>query len=257
MIHNSADYDYHLTFNNFNIGLMQGQGIEQGLSLKNISPENHKNIALFAGPITDHNAFYFYDGAMSVLNPYIDSGVLKVIGVYPRSSEDHENFKKISIENYQSYAAKTKMEDLLANEAKDVILDAVLVPNDTVARAVIETFLHNPNYSRQNMPVVTGQDADIESIILVRDGLQYMTIFKESGKLAEAAIILASQILEGIENPEIPGVSLASGDFLSIGDTGMKIVKTFLLEPVYINQRNWNTPVMAGFFTAQDEMKLK
>ena len=36
-------------------------------------------IELFAGSPDDNNAHFFFDGAMSVLKPYIDSGKLKVL----------------------------------------------------------------------------------------------------------------------------------------------------------------------------------
>ena len=83
-----------------------------------------------------------------------------------------------------------------------------------------------------------------------------MTVFKDTTKLAEAAIILADQILTGSRDPEIPGAVLASGDLLSIGDTGKKVVKAFLLEPVFIDKSNWRIPVQAGFFTPEEEKKF-
>lgn len=36
------------------------------------------NIELFGGSPDDNNAYFFYDGAMSVLQPYIDNGQLVV-----------------------------------------------------------------------------------------------------------------------------------------------------------------------------------
>ncbi|GHV40055.1 sugar ABC transporter substrate-binding protein [Spirochaetia bacterium] len=257
IISNSADYDYYITFNNFKVGQFQGQGIEQGLNLKAATAANPKYITLFAGSPTDGNAFFFFDGAMSILNPYIDSGVLKVVGPYPKTSKDTANFQRIATENWSAPIAKTRMENLLNNDARNVVLDAVLAPNDTLARAIIEACLADAKYAAAGkLPVVTGQDAEADSTLSIKNGQQYMTVFKDTTKLAEAAIILADQVLKG-QSINIPGATLASGDLLSIGDTGKKVVKAYLLEPIFITKDNWQTPVQAGFYTPEEEARLK
>ena len=257
IISNSADYDYYITFNNYKVGQFQGQGLEDGLNLRNADAANPKYIALFAGSPTDGNAFFFYDGAMSVLNPYIKKGVLKVVGPYPETSKDKNGFMAIATENWQAPIAKARMEKLLKEDAKNITIDAVLAPNDTLARAIIEALKSDPKYGVGKWPLVSGQDAEVDSILAIKNGEQYMTIFKDTAKLAEAAVMLADEILKGNKNPVIPGAVLASGDLLSIGDTGRKVVKAFLLEPVFINNNNWHFPVQAGFFTPEEEIRLK
>jgi putative multiple sugar transport system substrate-binding protein len=250
IISQSADYDYFITFNNFKVGQFQGQGIEQGLNLASATADNPKYITLFAGSPTDGNAFFFYDGAMSVLNPYIKSGVLKVVGPYPETSKDTANFQRIATENWMAPVAKTRMENLLSNDASDVVLDAVLAPNDTLARAIIEACLADAKYATK-LPVVTGQDAEAASTAMIKNGQQYMTVFKDTSKLAEAAIILADQILKG-QPINIPGATLASGDLREIGNTGRKYVQAYLLEPILVTRDNWKVPVDAGFYSADE-----
>jgi len=145
IIPNSADYDYYITFNNFKVGVLQAQSIVQGLSLDSASSSAPKYITLFAGSPTDGNAFFFFDGAMSVLNSYIDKGVLRVVGPYPKTSADRDNFQRIATENWQAPVAKTRMENLLSNDARSVTLNAVLAPNDTLARAIIEALKADQN----------------------------------------------------------------------------------------------------------------
>jgi putative multiple sugar transport system substrate-binding protein len=256
IIPNSADYDYFITFNNFKVGEFQGQGIEAGLNLKSATAANPKYITLFAGSPTDGNAFFFYDGAMSVLNPYIKSGVLKVVGPYPETSADTANFQRIATENWQAPIAKTRMENLLNNDARNVTLDAVLAPNDTLARAIIEACLADAKYAGGKLPVVTGQDAEFDSAVSIKNGQQYMTVFKDTAKLAEAAVLLADQVLKG-QTPNIPGATLASGSLASIGDTGRKVVKTYLLEPISVTSSNINVPVDAGFYTDAEAAQLR
>ncbi|MDR2434005.1 MAG: sugar-binding protein [Treponema sp.] len=252
IIQNSADYDYYLTFNNFKVGQLQGQGIEAGLNLKAATAASPKYITLFAGSPTDGNAFFFYDGAMSVLNPYIKSGVLQVVGPYPETSKDTANFQRIATEGWLPNIAKTRMENLLSGDARNVTLDAVLAPNDTLARAIIEACVADAKYVNK-LPVVSGQDAEAASLAMIKNGQQYMTVFKDTAKLAEAAIILADQILKGVANPTVPGAVLASSIGLeAIGDTGRKIVKAYLLDPVNITQANWRDPITAGFITPEE-----
>jgi putative multiple sugar transport system substrate-binding protein len=255
IIPNSDQYDYYITFNNFKVGVLQGQGIEAGLDLKNATAAAPKNITLFAGSPTDGNAFFFFDGAMSVLNPYIEKGVLKVVGPYPKTSKDTANFTRIATENWMPTIAKTRMENLLANDARNVVLDAVLAPNDTLARAIIEACKADAKY-RTKLPVLSGQDAEIDSLVSIRNGEQYMTVFKDTNKLAEAAIILADAIAKGL-TPNIPGAVLASGDLREIGNTGKKYVNAYLLDPISITKANSNIPVDAGFYTAAEAAKLK
>jgi putative multiple sugar transport system substrate-binding protein len=255
IIPNSADYDYFITFNNFKVGQLQAQSIESALDLKSASASSPKSITLFAGSPTDGNAFFFYDGAMSILNPYIDSGVLKVVGPYPRTSADSGNFQRIATENWQAPIAKTRMENLLNNDARDVVLDAVLAPNDTLGRAIIEACKADAKY-RTKLPVVTGQDAEFDSALSIKNGDQYSTVFKDTAKLAEAAILLADQVLKG-QNVNIPGAVLASGDLAKIGDTGRKVVKTYLLDPILVTSGNLNVPVDAGFYEADQASQLR
>ncbi|GHV76113.1 multiple sugar-binding periplasmic receptor ChvE [Spirochaetia bacterium] len=251
IIANSADYDYYITFNNFKVGQLQGQAIEQGLNLKAATAASPKNITLFAGSPTDGNAFFFYDGAMDVLTPYISSGVLKVVGPYPPTSKDTGNFQRIATENWSGPIAKARMENLLGGDARNVTLDAVLAPNDTLGRAIIEALKADAKYAGK-LPVVTGQDAEPVSLASIKNGEQYATIFKDTNKLAAAAILLASQVIKG-QAVSIPGSVLASDIGLgSIGDTGKKTVKAYLLDPILITKDNWKVPVDAGFYSQQE-----
>ena len=254
IIPNSADYDYYITFNNFKVGVLQAQSIVDGLNLNAASSSAPKYITLFAGSPTDGNAFFFFDGAMSILNPYIDSGALVVVGPYPRTSADTGTFQQIATENWQAPIAKTRMEGLLNNAARNVTLDAILAPNDTLARAIIEACKADAKYIN-NLPVVTGQDAEFDSAMSIKNGEQYSTVFKDTAKLAEAAILLADQVLKG-QPVNIPGAVLASGDLRSIGDTGRKVVNAYLLDPILVTRDNLNVPIDAEFYERPQAIQL-
>jgi len=255
IIPNSADYEYYITFNNFKVGQLQAQSIVTGLDLDRATTAAPKNITLFAGSPTDGNAFFFFDGAMSILNPYIDRGVLRVVGPNPRTSADRANFQRIATENWQAPIAKTRMENLLNGDARNVTLDAVLAPNDTLARAIIEALKADAKY-RTKLPVVTGQDAEFDSALSIKNGEQFSTVFKDTAKLAEAAILLADQVLKG-QAINIPGAVLATGDLERIGNTGRKTVKAYLLDPILITKDNLTVPVRANFYEAAEAARLR
>ena len=255
IIQNSSDYDYYITFNNFKVGVLQAQSIEQALNLSQATSAAPKVITLFAGSPTDGNAFFFFDGAMSILNPYIENGALVVVGPYPRTSSDTANFQRIATENWRADLAKTRMENLLSAEASNVQLDAVLVPNDTLARAVIEALKADAKY-RNKLPIVSGQDAEFSSALAILNGEQFSTVFKDTSKLAEAAIIMGDQILNGLPI-NIPGAVLAEGDLREIGNTGSKYVNTYLLDPILVTRDNLNIVVDAGFYEPSQAAQLQ
>jgi len=264
IIQNTKDYNYFITFNNYKVGQLQGQAIVNALNLNAVTAANPKYITLFAGSITDDNAFFFFDGAIDVLNPYIDKGVLKVVGPYPKSSRKNKDvFARITTENWYANIAKARMEGLLINEAASVTLDAVLAPNDPIARGVIEALKADAKY-RNKLPVVTGQDAEIASAVSIQNGEQYMTVFKDTAKLAEAATILADQILKGVKAKDIkiPGAVLAAGDLKEIGNTlsstgGKYYVNTYLLDPIAVTKDNLQVVINAGFYTDAEVAQLR
>ena len=247
IIFGSGDYDYFITFNNFEVGRMQGQSIVDALNLYAVAADSPMYITLFAGSPTDGNAFFFFDGAMSVLLPHIDRGALNVVGPAPRSSDDMANFMAIATTDWMPIHARTRMDDLLTGVAADVTLDAVLAPNDTLARAIIESLRTDVRY-QDNLPVVTGQDAEFDSMVSIWNGDQHSTVFKDTNQLAAAAVLLAYQILNDLPR-NIPGTVLAEDIGLGeIGDTGVRRVNTFLLEPIPITRENFSVPIDAGFF---------
>jgi putative multiple sugar transport system substrate-binding protein len=254
IIQNSSDYNYFLTFNNYKVGTLQAQSLETALNLKAATASAPKYITLFAGSPTDDNANFFFDGAMDVLNPYIDKGVLKVVGPYPRTSADKANFQRIATEGWSGPIAKQRMEGLLSGDARSVTLDAVLAPNDTLARAIIEALKADAKY-RTKLPAVSGQDAEFASMLSIKNNEQYSTIFKDTNKLAEAAILLADQLLKG-QTPSIPGAVVASGELAKIGNTGTKFVITYLLDPILVTKSNLQIPVRAGFYAANEASQI-
>ncbi len=246
LITGSKDYDYYITFDNYKVGTFQGKAIESALNLAKATKSKPKYITLFAGSPTDNNAKVFFDGAIDVLRPYVEKGVLKIVGPAPMKSGDAA-FTKITTENWKADIAKARMENLLNNDAAKVTLDAILAPNDTLARAIIEACAADAKYTKK-LPVVTGQDGEVASIAAIRDGKQNMTVFKDTRKLASATIELADALLQG-KAPSIAGARLDTTSY----NTGKKTVKAYLLEPVIVNKDNYKAIMIdSGYYKESD-----
>ncbi len=244
LITNSDKYDYYITFDNFKVGEFQGQGIVNALNLDSTS--GPYNIALFAGAPTDNNARYFFDGAMSVLKPYIDSGKIVLSGPAPLSSDD-PTWSQVTTENWMAERAQSRMENLLSGALLNVSLSAVLAPNDTLGRAIITALEQDSKYAN-SLPVVTGQDAEALSVNWIAKGRQTMTVFKDTRALAAGAANLAVALLQG-NTPSISGARVDNTTY----NTGLKTVTSYLLEPVNVTADNYKQVLIdSGYYTAAD-----
>ena len=200
LIRDSDNVDFYVSFDNFKVGVAQGTSLLNGLGIvdadgKETGEAGPFNIELFAGSLDDNNAHFFFDGAMSVLQPQIDKGVLKV-------TSGQTSIDKVAILRWQQETAQKRMEDLLtANYQGDTKVDGILSPYDGISRGII-TALQNNGYTGaigEGFPVVTGQDAEIASVKLIQDGVQFSTIFKDTRLLAEQAVKSATDLLGGKE----------------------------------------------------------
>ncbi len=228
LIKGSPNVDYYATFDNFQVGVLQAESIVKELKLK--EGKGPFNIELFGGSPDDNNAFFFYDGALSVLKPYIDSGKLVV-----RSKQ--MGMDKVGTLRWDGAVAQARMDNLLsAFYGKDRV-DAVLSPYDGLSIGILSS-LKGVGYGtgKQTMPVVTGQDAEVPSIKSMLRGEQRSTIFKDTRELAKVTVGMIDAMLS---NKPVP-----------VNDTktynnGVKVVPSYLLKPVSVDVSNWK-PVLVG-----------
>ena len=223
LIRDSENVDFYVTFDNFEVGVAQGNALLTGLGILNPdgSPGTATgpfNIELFAGSLDDNNAFFFFNGAMSVLQPKIDDGTLVV-------KSGQTDIEQAATLRWQQETAQRRMEDLLTSTYNDGSrVDGVLSPYDGLSRGIITALTnagYGPNLDSPNpMPPVTGQDAEIASVKLIQDGIQSSTIFKDTRLLAEQAVIAAQAFAEGNE-PEANDTETY--------DNGVKVVPSYLL----------------------------
>jgi len=242
LIRDSENVDFYVTFDNYDVGVLQATSLLVGLGLLNEDGSKGDatgpfNIELFAGSLDDNNAYFFFNGAMDTLKPYFDDGTLNV----PSGQMDIE---QVNILRWQQETAQRRMEDLLTSTYNDgTPLHGVLSPYDGLSRGII-TALQNAGYGptiAEGLPIVTGQDAEIASIKLIADGVQFASIFKDTRKLAAQAVIAATAYLRG-ETPEANDTETY--------DNGVKVVPSYLLESDIVYASNIQSLLVdSGYWT--------
>ncbi|WP_448626003.1 multiple monosaccharide ABC transporter substrate-binding protein [Geodermatophilus sp. URMC 64] len=248
LIRDSENVDFYVSFDNFAVGVAQGNALLTGLGIANDENPGGTatgpfNVELFAGSLDDNNAHFFFDGAMSVLQPKIDDGTLVV-------KSGQTDIEQCAILRWQQETAQKRMEDLLTSAYSDgSTVNGVLSAYDGLSRGII-TALQNagygPNLDSQPkpMPVVTGQDAEIASVKLINDGVQSSTIFKDTRLLAEQAVVAAEAFLKGGE-PEANDTETY--------DNGVKVVPSYLLPVVTVFKDDIQKELIdTGYWTADE-----
>jgi len=232
LIKNSPHVSYYATFDNFLVGVQQGEYIEKALDLK--SGKGPFNIELFGGSPDDTNAYYFFDGAMSVLQPYIDKGQLVVVS-------GQTDFGKVATLRWDGATAQQRMDNILTAHYTDKKIHAVLSPYDGISIGILSS-LKSVGYSaKTGMPIVTGQDAEIPSIKSIFAGEQAHTVFKDTRTLAKRASDMVDAVLKGT-TPEINDTTTY--------DNGVFIVPSYLEVPVSVDINNWEAALIdTGYYT--------
>ncbi|KYK43336.1 sugar ABC transporter substrate-binding protein [Bradyrhizobium liaoningense] len=232
LIRGTPNVDYYATFDNFQVGVLQAQSIEQGLGLK--EGKGPFNIELFGGSPDDNNAYFFYNGAMSVLKPYIDSGKLVV-------ASGQMGMDKVATLRWDGATAQARMDNLLSAYYGNKKINAVLSPYDGISIGIISS-LKGVGYGSadQPMPIISGQDAEVPSIKAMLRGDQYSTIFKDTRDLAKVTADMVDAALAGKE--------------VTVNDTktyenGVKTVPSYLLKPVVVYKDNWEKVLVdSGYY---------
>ncbi len=237
--------DYYATFDNFLVGQQQAYTLLNGLGLTDLdgkatsgAPAGPFNIELFAGSPDDNNATFFFNGAMSVLQPYIDKGVLKV-------KSGQTDFTVVATQDWKLENAQARMEDLLtANYSDGSKVNAVLSPYDGLSRGIISALTDAGYQVGQGWPIISGQDAELDSVKAINAGEQYGTIFKDTRDLAAEAVKMTVAVLNG-EEPEVNNTT----DY----NNGKKVVPSYLLSPVIVTKDNITKALVdSGYYTQSE-----
>jgi D-xylose transport system substrate-binding protein len=170
LITNTDKLDVYLSFDNVEVGRLQGKFITE------LVPKG--NYIIMSGAPTDNNAKLFKQGAMEFIQPLIDKGDIKVVA-------------EQAVDNWEPQNAQKIVEAALA-KTKDV--QAILAPNDGTAGGAIQAL---KTQGLAGKVPVTGQDAELAAARRIVAGEQSMTIFKDTRLLGEKAVELANQLAKG------------------------------------------------------------
>lgn len=233
LIMNSDAVSYYATFDNNLVGVMQGQFIESKFDLKNAP--GPFTMEFVTGDAADNNVNFFFGGAQSVLRPYIDSGKIKVPSgkltlaqcATPNwSTEEAQKEMENKIQTYKYLPGQTK-------------LDAVVCSNDSTAVGVANALASN-GFTKDDIPVITGQDCDTPAVKNMLKGLQAMSVFKDTRTLASKVVGMVDAIIKGTQ-PEVND----TGTY----DNGVIVVPSYLCAPVVVTLDNYKEMLIdSGYY---------
>jgi len=226
---------YYATFDNYMVGTKQGEYIKETLDLDNAT--GTFNMEITAGDPGDNNARYFYQGAMDVLQPYIDNGTIVVVS-------GQTKFDEVATPAWSSETSQSRAENIIAsNYADGTVIDAWLCSNDSTALGVANALA--ANYTGE-YPVITGQDCDIANVKNMLAGKQSMSIFKDTRTLAAQVVKMTGQILKN-ETVDVNDTETY--------DNGKGVVPSYLCAPVFADTNNYKELLIDSGYYTEDQLK--
>ncbi|MBR8744650.1 substrate-binding domain-containing protein [Nocardiopsis sp. MG754419] len=217
--------DSYISFDNHRVGQVQAESLLEALEEEESTGDG--SIVMINGSPTDPNAADFKAGAHEVLDGQVEIG------------------QEFDTPDWSPEEATTQMEGAITSLGVDEIV-GVYAANDGMASGAIAA-LRSAGVSVDDLPPVTGQDAELAGIQRVIAGEQHMTIYKAYRPQAElaAAATVALATGEDIDSGEYTITDMEDGS----GAT----VEAILLEPVAVTADNvGDTVVSDGVFTVEE-----
>ena len=233
---------YYVSYDNFTVGVLQGKFIEEQLDLANAGDKTF-NMEFTAGDPGDNNAPFFFNGAMSIMKPYIEAGTIKVLS-------GQTEFEQVGTALWATDTALDRASNILGSYyGNGEVLDAWLCSNDSTALGVAQAIASD--YKGDNAILVTGQDAEDTALINIYQGMQSMSVYKNLANEVAVTLAVAKAALEG----DIDGAALAASfdievafDTESYETTPGNKCPSFLLVPYVITKDNMQLLVDTGLY---------
>jgi putative multiple sugar transport system substrate-binding protein len=237
LITKTPNVDYYTTFDNFGVGVLQATSLVQGLKERfpDVKPWN---VELFGGSPDDTNAFYFYDGAMSVLQPLIDAGDIAIVS-------GQMGMDKVGTLRWDGAVAQARMDNLLSAFYTDKKVHGVLAPYDGLSRGIISSLKGVGYAPGPEMPIVTGQDAELASVKGMLAGEQYSTVFKDTRELAKVTAKMVDTVMQG-GTPEVNDTKTYNNE--------VKVVPSYLLTPYSVGKDDIKKYLVDSGYYTQDQI---
>lgn len=220
LVMNTANDDVYISFDNVQVGVLQGTWLTKAV------PKG--NYAILSGAPTDNNAKLFKQGAMSIIQPLVDKGAIKIVADQPVVEWKPENAQKI-------------MENALTANKNNI--QGILAPNDGTAGGCIQALAAQGLAGK--VPI-TGQDAELAAAQRIVKGTQGMTVFKDTRMLGDAAVEAAKTMFAG--------QPLANAT--QTVNNGKMDVPSILLVPIAVTKENIDATLIAsGYLLKADVYK--
>ncbi|MBG6237179.1 putative multiple sugar transport system substrate-binding protein [Mycetocola sp. CAN_C7] len=245
LIRDTENVSYYASFDNYKVGVQQANSVLNGLGLVDLegapvdgAPEGPFNIEMFAGSPDDNNATFFWDGAQDTLKPFIDAGTLVV-------KSGQTSFEQAATLRWDGETAQKRMENILTSSYSDgTQVDGVLSPYDGISRGIISALTDAGYATGEEWPIISGQDAELDSVKAINSGEQFATIFKDTRKLATAAVEMTVAVLND-EEPEVNNTE----DY----DNGSFVVPSYLLDSQIVVKDNITEVLVdSGYWTEEE-----
>jgi D-xylose transport system substrate-binding protein len=220
LVMNTANDDVYISFDNVQVGVLQGTWLTTAV------PKG--NYAILSGAPTDNNAKLFKQGAMSIIQPLVDKGDIKIVADQPVVEWKPENAQKI-------------MENALTANKNNI--QGILAPNDGTAGGCIQALAAQGLAGK--VPI-TGQDAELAAAQRIVKGTQGMTVFKDTRMLGDAAVEAAKTMFAG--QPLAKATQTVNN--------GTMDVPSILLVPIAVTKENIDATLIAsGYLLKADVYK--
>ena len=238
LITKTPNVDYYTTFDNFGVGVLQANSLVAGLKERfpSVKPWN---VELFGGSPDDTNAGYFYNGAMSVLDPMIKDGSIKIVS-------GQMGMDKVGTLRWDGAVAQARMDNILSKSYTKDKVNGVLSPYDGLSRGIISSLKGVGYTPAKDFPIVTGQDAEVPSVKGIISGEQYSTVFKDTRVLAKVTATMVDTVLSG-KAPEVNDTKTYNN--------GVKVVPSYLLVPVAVAKADIQKSLVDSGYIAADKLK--
>jgi D-xylose transport system substrate-binding protein len=226
--------DYYVSFDNVQVGVLQGQGLVQCLTEKKAKDPV---VAELNGSPTDNNATLFKQGYDSILQQKYDDAIYTKGPDQPVTDWDNAEGGKV-------------FQQMLEQQPN---IRGVLAANDGLAGAVIQVL---KKHKLNGKVPVTGQDATVDGLRNILTGDQCLTVYKAIQPEATAAANLAIALYKG-EKPTAENIGLPAGQSIDkIKDPESGAYLPFVsLNPELITKRNVQDVIADGFADARDVCK--
>ncbi len=187
LVKNTPAVDYYVAYDNFKVGELQGQALLDGMAKKKAErPVQHRALLRLAGRRERRGLLRRrHEGAQAEDRRRHPDRRLRPEGLQPDRHPGLEGRERAEAHGHAARRAPTRAQTL----------DGVLSPNDTLARAIITSV----KAAGKPVPVVTGQDSEVESVKSIMAGEQYSTINKDTRNLVKETIAMVTALQKGAD----------------------------------------------------------